>query len=80
MAQRDMEVYLHSFSNSVLGGGVWSSHSGCFTSTERTMVWMFEDEVSSEWDSNSGPPARSVVTISTMLPWLPAVTSLDSKY
>jgi hypothetical protein len=42
---------------------------------------MFEDDkVSSEWDLNSTPPARSVVTISAVLPWLPAVISLDSKY
>ena len=45
------------------------------------LVWMFEDEkISSVWDLNSGPPARSVVTISTVLPWLPAVIFLLSKY
>jgi len=38
MARRDVEAYLHSFSDSVPEGGVWSSRSGCFTSTERTVV------------------------------------------
>ena len=38
MAQRGREVFLHSFANSMLEGGAWSPHSGCFTSMERTVV------------------------------------------
>ena len=40
-------------------------------------LWPSGIRTLAQWDSNCGPPACSVVTISTMLPWLPAVISLE---
>lgn len=65
---------------------MWSSRSGCFTSMERTVVSVEVEAGCLKMRRShlsgilTGPPARSVVTISTMLPWLQAVISLDSEY